>query len=137
MTDAKEIAELIAWAQSQGATVETITGAGSIYENGDACYRVTGLPGVGNGLMAPIGFAERVREIRAKFDAEIERVRASHANIPRGSDDRIPVIVRDSARRQVSNFGVQYWTLAMIAARIKGNTDHTSSVLVARLFPPQ
>lgn len=62
----REINELIAWAESQGATVEIITGEASIYEDGSACYRVTGLRGCGPYPLPPIAFAELMRERRAQ-----------------------------------------------------------------------
>ena len=66
MTDQREIDELITWAESQGATVEIITGEDSIYENGDPSYRVTGLRGCGPYPLPPIAFAELMRERRAQ-----------------------------------------------------------------------
>jgi len=74
MTDTAELNQLIEWARRQGADVQTITGEDSIYENGDACYRVVGMPGVGPYPMTPIAFAERMRELRAAVTPMIRTI---------------------------------------------------------------
>lgn len=58
MTDRRELEHLIKMAAERGASV-TI-GRSS---NGDATYAVSGLKGVGPFPMAPISFAERMREV--------------------------------------------------------------------------